>query len=113
LASALDGGFTVSRLNWPWIGIFGGAALWYGAHDLGFYFSDYNCRHTWILPTIHVLFFLACLICAGLSFRIWRRGDREAVRTWVAGIGVAAAFLFSLVILWQGIATFIYSGCER
>lgn len=105
----------MKNLNWPWAGVFGGAFFWYGAHDLGLYFSAYNCTHPWFVPFVHFVAFIGSIICGLLSFQAWPDGviDRTQRRGFSAGIGMASASLFTLVILWQGLATLIYSGCER
>jgi hypothetical protein len=90
-------------------GFLAGPLAWYTAHELGFYFSDYNCRHAWILPTVHVLALLVSLGGTWFSYINWFRGRQ----TFGALLGVAGGLLFSLVILWQGIAIFFTHGCDR
>jgi hypothetical protein len=96
--------------NWPLAGFFGGVTFWFAAHEIGFYFSDYNCRHSWILPFVHLI---ALLGSVGSGLISYKCAKSETKFNYNSGIGIAAAALFSLVITWQGIATLIYSGCER
>lgn len=96
----------------PWIGILGGAIAWYSAHELGFYFSDFNCHHRAILPIVHVVALAAALWCTWLSFRAIHDQPTSSKR-FIAMVGVAAGALFSYVVFQQLIATLIYSGCER
>ncbi|MDD5460068.1 MAG: hypothetical protein PHG00_00275 [Methylococcales bacterium] len=104
-------------LRWPWAGVFGGAAFWYAAHDLATYLSAFNCRHGWVAASIHLIALLGAMGCGILSYQTLpgsgSDGSERRRLTFSGGIGMAAAALFSLVILWQGIATLIYSGCER
>jgi hypothetical protein len=110
---------TLTRQSWTrqwWSGIFGGFIFWYAAHDLGFYYSAYNCFHRWILPTIHLIAFVGGLICVWLSYRAMSSSESPTIpggRDFMARVGVGAGSIFTLVILWQGIAAIIYSGCER
>ncbi|HEU4563841.1 MAG TPA: hypothetical protein VFS05_04290 [Gemmatimonadaceae bacterium] len=72
----------------------------------------------WIVPLV----FLAIAISGGLvSLGVWRRagsewpGDhREALgrERLLAVVGMLGAALFSAIILWQWIATFILSPCQ-
>jgi hypothetical protein len=109
-----------TRKIFIWLAPLGAAAIWYSAHELGFYFSDFNCGHLWILPTIHVLALLACASLGWMSY-VTRPNPAKRQRalaiddTQVIGsyIGMATVALFFIVILWQAIATFAYSGCER
>lgn len=99
--------------KWGWAGIAGGAAFWYAAHDLGFYFSPLDCQLPWILPLLHMLAFAGCLGSGWLSLRVWSASRGTAAENFVALVGVAAAAFFALVILQQGIGTLIFNGCER
>jgi hypothetical protein len=100
--------------RWPWAGLFGGAFFWYAAHDLGLYFSAVNCRHQWIVAAVHIVAMLGAALSGLVSWEA-RPDDGTGGRrlTFSAGIGLGAAALFMIVILWQGAAGFIYSGCER
>ncbi|MFL5785855.1 MAG: hypothetical protein ACJ76H_14655 [Bacteriovoracaceae bacterium] len=99
----------------PAAGLFGGALFWYLAHDIGFYFSGYECRYDWIPSTVHGVALVAVIFCGLISWRALPRTDKEMStgRTFFAYVGVAAAVLFSLVILWQGVAAVVYSECSR
>ena len=99
--------------KWAWAGIAGGALFWYGAHELGFYFSKMDCHQPWILPLLHILTLAGCLGSGWLSWRVWSAGRGTGAENLVAAVGVAAAALFALVVLQQGIGTIIFSGCER
>lgn len=99
-----------------WAGLVGGVISWYGAHEIGIFFSDYNCRHHWILPAAHVLAAAACGFFGLLSLRAWRASRGRAAEerdAFGALVSTLAAAVFAIVILWQAVAAFIYSGCER
>jgi hypothetical protein len=96
-----------------WAGLFGGAAAWYAAHDLSFYLVRVNCgTWPWLATTIHALALLLVVICGLVSFRA-APANVFTLRGFSAWTGVGAAALFALVIIWQGLGTLIYSGCER
>jgi hypothetical protein len=97
----------ILRRELPWAGVFGGFLFWYLAHDIGFYFSGHGCNYSWVPRVIHVVCFLGAVFATFLSFRTWRENKMTPL------LNVSAGALFSLVILWQGIATFVYAGCER
>lgn len=107
---------TKKLLDLPWAGVFGGAFFWYLAHEIGFYFSDYHCKENLILPSIHVISLLGSIASGVISFRVGMHrmaASNENKYSLTTGINVAAATLFSIVIIWQLIATFVYSGCAR
>ena len=74
---------------------------------------------------IHPLTLVTVLISAGggyLSWRAWETMSAEPAadrsgggrpRSFVAGMGVLSAALFTLLILMQGAAAFVFDGCER
>jgi hypothetical protein len=96
-------------------GFFGGALLWYFAHDMGTYFSGHECRYDWVPTTVNVVALLGTIFCGWISYRAWPRTAPETAptKTFGAGIGIAAAVLFSIVLLWQIFGAIIYSECSR
>ena len=101
--------------NWPWAGVFGGVLFWYTAHELGLYFSYLNCWHGWIVPAVQLACLAGALVCALASWKSLppsSEGDLQLKR-FGAVIGTAAGCLFSLVIIWQAVAAFVYDGCFR
>ena len=102
---------------WPWLGVFGGAAAWYAAHDLGTYLSAANCHHPWLTPVIHLVALAAAVACGWRAWKTWPDGAIEDnlrnLQAFSAGIGTAAAALFAVVILWQGMATLVFNGCAQ
>jgi hypothetical protein len=95
-------------------GLMAGAGAWYAAHDLSFYWSGNNCQHGWIAPTIHGIALIVCLCGGALSARTFRRTEPSmGPQYFLALLGSLGGLLFTLVILWQGVATLVYTGCER
>jgi hypothetical protein len=105
--------------QWPkslaWAGLMGGFLSWYGAHELGTYFSAWNCHHHWILPLVHFIAVITCVLSGQVSWKTWLKygKDLSPDQFYAPFIGVVGSSLFFIVLVWQTIATFIYSGCER
>ncbi len=100
----------------PWIGLVGGVISWYAAHEIGFFLAGNDCTLRWILKTVHVIAFLVAIICVRLSAQAVNRLKTDAeppTKLTIAFVSLGAAVLFAIVILWQTLATFFYSGCER
>lgn len=91
-----------------WAGLIAGGVAWYCAHDLGFYLVRANCRSPWIVPAINLTALL--IAAAGGATSLYSSHSPRPAAAW---IGTGGAALFALVILWQGIAGLVYSGCER
>jgi len=100
---------------WPWLGVFGGAAAWYAAHDLGTYLLTVNCHHPWLVPLIHLAALAAAAWCGWRAWQAWPdetgEDNTRKLMAFSSGIGTAAAGLFAVVILWQGIAALVFNGC--
>ncbi len=102
---------------WPWLGVFGGAAAWYAAHDLGTYLTTVNCHHPWLVPLIHLVALVVAVACGWRAWQAWPTGTADDnprnLQAFSAGIGTAAAALFAIVILWQGMASLVFNGCAQ
>ena len=99
-----------------WAGLFAGGLAWYAAHDLSFYLVRHNCTTSHIIaPLIHLVALAIALGGGFISYREIRTppGAGKEAYTFGATIGFTAALLLSVVIVWQGIATLVYTGCER
>jgi hypothetical protein len=100
--------------HWPSMGVFGGAFFWFLAHEIGFFFSGHACKYSVVIKLIHIVSILGSLASGFISYKSWEdakaTGSQRHIFT--ALLGMASAALFSIVILYQGIAAFIYSGCE-
>jgi hypothetical protein len=98
-----------------WTGLFAGGFAWYAAHDLSLYLVRQNCTtNQLIAPLIHLVGLAIALGGGFISYReIRTTGGGNEAYSFAARVGFAASLLLSLVILWQGIATLVYTGCER
>jgi hypothetical protein len=96
-----------------WIGLIGGAGAWFTAHELSFYLSSANCSRPWIAPLIHLVALVVAAASAGLAFHAGRNRSQPGLSQFVWMVGTAAGALFTVVVLWQGVATIVYSGCAR
>jgi hypothetical protein len=98
-----------------WAGLLGGTVAWYAAHEASFYaLRMSNCAAiAWVVAAIHAAALLVTLTAGGLSFRAARSGDGKVAPSFAAAIGLGAAAIFTVVIIWQGAAAFVYSGCEQ
>jgi hypothetical protein len=94
-----------------WSGLPIGLLAWYGAHEIGFYMLASDCAaRGWLVLTMHVIALSIALTGAALSAATLKsNGDAK----FGAIVGLGTGLLFAFVILWQGVATLIYSGCER
>jgi hypothetical protein len=103
-----------SRLA-PWAGLLGGAAAWYAAHDASFYaLRASSCAAApWVVAGIHAMALLVVLGAGALSYRSVRPEQWRTGPTFEGVIGLGAALLFAVVIIWQGAAVLFYSGCDR
>lgn len=95
-----------------WFGLIGGAAAWYAAHEASFFLVRVNCvGRPWIVAAIHTIALLLVSVAGFVSFHSENRDD--GALTFANWIGIGAALLFAIVIVWQGAAGLIYNGCER
>jgi hypothetical protein len=98
-----------------WAGLFAGGFAWYAAHDLSLYLVRQNCTTSQLIaPLIHLVALAIALGGGFISYREIRtiRAGGHAY-SFAALVGFAAAILLSIVIVWQGVATLVYTGCER
>ena len=114
---------SVSRNGISWAGLGLGAAAVAFNTEVGFSLVSADCAGTraLVLSTAMVCLFVV-LIGGLLSAPAWRvrsapdideTPERAAPRGMIAGIGVLAALLFSLVVVLQGAAALIIQGCQR
>jgi hypothetical protein len=102
-----------------WAGLIAAPTAWFAAQQLGFYLTGQNCQsHQWIAPLINALAAAVAIAFGLLSFRTWRdhagsAGASDQRAYFVAGVSTFITPIFVLVIVWQGLASFFYSGCEH
>jgi hypothetical protein len=118
---------TSSLLNRPWTfswsGLAIGPAAWALDTQLNYALVDWACGKGWNpVPAIAALFVLISLAAAASSFIAWRRHDGPGMpipeqdghpRHLLSGIGVAAGFLFAVIIALQGVAGLLLEPCLR
>jgi len=98
----------------PWAGLIGGALGWVLSHQIGSTLIQDQCRAggPLTMALLGLLGLAIAAIGAFFSWRLWRRQDEaQATRTFLAGLGLLAAALFSVAILFQTIAGFIIPRC--
>ena len=98
-----------------------GPAAWFltqqGSYDL----ASKPCGFvpTTVVLLVKLLGLAAAAIGAALCWRSWRLPvaapgpASRAERNFAAGLGFTLCCLFAVAIVWQGLATFFLSGCER
>jgi hypothetical protein len=102
-----------------WAGLIAAPIAWFAAQQFGFYLTGPNCQsHHWIAPLINLIAAAITILFGLVSFRSWRDHAGAAAASdqrarFVAAVSSFIAPLFVLVIVWQGIAGFFYSGCEH
>lgn len=107
----------------PWAGLAAGPAAWAINTQLSYALLPWTCAHGFNVIAPAAVFLLSVAISGALlSRRAWltlpSHGSVDATDShqphkMVAGIGVALGTLFALVILMQGAASLVLSGCVR
>ena len=102
-----------------WAGLIAAPNLWFAAQQLGFYLTGPNCQgHHWIAPLINFVAAAAAIAFGLVSFRSWREHTQPVAASdqrarFVAAVSSFVTPIFVLVMIWQGVAGFFYSGCEH
>jgi hypothetical protein len=98
-----------------------GPAAWFATQQATYWLAYRPCgivRPT-VMLLIDVLGLAATVVGAFLCWRPWRlpvaapHPASRAERNFAAGLGFTLCCLFAVAIVWQGLATFFLSGCER
>ena len=106
----------------PAAGFIAGAIAWGISTELNYALAPKVCATHWpLVPAAALVLMLVGAGGAALSVRAWRkeqaspspsRPEGGVSRKLLAGIGVLAGLLFTLIIAMQGLAAFFLSGCE-
>jgi len=104
----------------PWAGLAAGPAAWAVSTQLNYALASWACARgaALVVAGLALLFVLAALGGGLLSWRAWRatpaapREEGGRPHHFLAAIGILTAVLFALVILMQGVAGLVFSGCE-
>jgi hypothetical protein len=102
----------------PWAGLFSGPFAWGISTQLLYGMADEACvRSVRLAPWIALGLVVAALAGAFVSWRSYDAPgsdeERSRVHRFLSVIGVAVGLLFGFVILLQGMAGTIFTGCER
>ena len=106
-----------------WAGLALGAAAVAFNTQVGYSLVSANCGEATRIVLLTAMISLSVVVIGGLlSAPAWfarsapgidEAPERAAPRGMIAGVGVLAALLFSLVIVLQGAAALIIQGCQR
>ena len=103
------------RYPLAWSGLVSGAGAWAISTQANYALVLWQCSEH-AHPISWIAFALVVTALAGgfLSLHSWRNAasDEGGLRL-AAGIGTLAGFLFAAVIVLQGMAALIFTGCER
>lgn len=98
----------------PWAGLASGPASWAVSTQANYALVTLTCRTQLPLTVATAALFAAVAFAGGAaSFQAWRQAARGGAARFISGIGIWSGVLFGAVVLLQGIAGLILSGCER
>ena len=98
-----------------WAGLIAGPAAWAVSTQLNFALASWQCvNRIYPVPWIALLLALVSLAGGLISLQYRSRADHgETSLRFAALIALLASLLFMLIILLQGFAGLIFTGCER
>ncbi|MBX6321198.1 MAG: hypothetical protein IRY94_05165 [Rhodospirillaceae bacterium] len=106
------------RQGASWAALAAGPAAWVVSTQLNYALTPWVCEHgVGLVPWIALVLALAALAGSVVSWRA-RRGrpaDGDAIRAgrFLSALGVLVGIAFAVVILAQGAAGLVFSGCEH
>ncbi|MBZ9936987.1 hypothetical protein LB518_11830 [Mesorhizobium sp. BR1-1-16] len=109
------------RKGLPSAGLIAGPSAWAISFQASYVIVPWQCANMIrIVPWLSALGILVALAGCLLSYRAWAAAshgwDTPAAGrrcAFVAALGIATAALFALVLAMQGMASFMFEGCER
>jgi hypothetical protein len=114
---------SLARRGIYWAGLALGASAVAFNTEVGYSLVSVNCAHARGLVLSTAIISLSVVVIGGLlSAPAWfarsapgidEPPERAAPRGMIAGVGVLAALLFSLIIVLQGAAALLIQGCQR
>jgi hypothetical protein len=101
-----------------WAGFVSGPGAWAVSTQVNYGLAPWECAHrAGVVPWFAAALALLALAGGFLSWRAWQRpeaaGRPPRTERFIAGVSLAMAILFALVILMQGTAGLVFNGCER
>lgn len=110
----------VKEVSYPqhfsaWAGLITGTVAWAVSTQLNFALASWQCvNRVYPIPWIALLLALVSLAGGLISVQYRRRADpSETSLRFAALVSVLTSLLFMLIILLQGFAGLIFTGCER
>lgn len=107
----------------PWAGLAAGPGAWAAHTQIAYALAPWTCGHKInLVAPLAALSVIVALAGAAISWRAWhilpQQGPLDAPvseqpKRFVAAMGTGLGFLFALVILMQGVASLVLSGCAR
>ena len=96
-----------------WTALAAGAFAWFGSQQLGSNWVIAGCSPgDGLFAFVISLVALALIVGGGLlSLRVWRGGDDEAPRSFVALVGILTSGLLAVAVILQGVAGLIIPSC--
>jgi hypothetical protein len=96
-----------------WTALAVGAFAWFGSQQLGSNWVFAGCSPgDGLFAFLLSLIALALIVGGGLlSLRVWRGGDDEAPRSFVALVGILTSGLLAVAVILQGAAGLIIPSC--
>ena len=112
---------SLGRSGVSWAGLVSGPAAWAMSTQMNYILADMQCgMRVYPVPWVALGLALAALLGGFLSWQAWRTVPessnpprRAETERFVAGLGASMALLFAAVIVLQGLAGVLFSGCER
>jgi hypothetical protein len=109
------------RAGISWSGLLSGPLAWAVSTQLNYALVDWQCRtRIPVIPVAALLLALFALAGGAVSWQAWREGGGAAAarqegdtELFMAILGMLAAALFALIVIMQGVASFILDGCIR
>ena len=101
------------QLFLPWAALTLAGFGWFGSQQLGSNLTVISCRSSGLIPVLLIGIVALLLALAGglLSRRAWTESGDDSGRSFVALIGMMAAGLLGLAIVFQTLAAFIIPRC--
>ena len=113
--------FVHHQLRAAWVGCIVAPACWFLSQMTTWIMTGDRCEQRVTMLVVTAGFCIVLLLAAAVSAFTWRRsakeGDKDDFTTrrahFVSAAGTFFPLIFLLILVWQGVAEFIFSGCEK